>query len=450
MNERQMQFRVGVVVFATMIIGVLLATLNSPLPTGWMPWGRMSYDIGIALKQAPGVAPNTPILKNGIRIGRVESIEDRDDGVLLKAEIDGERQLYPQYVPAVRTSVLGDAVINFKTIPLPQGAQHVPDGYIFPGEVEPNPFDALADFADLKDEFGKAARSLGEAGDQVSELAKRVNNAFGDETEEGRVTRMLDTTERAMNQFAATMTAFNEILGDVPADYSQPTYQPPAASPYQAPPGSPRNQPQTYPPRSEVRRIDDPSTLSAQPPSLDGQPMVTNQPGITGQGQPIVSGDVPVDGRELRSRLRQGLYELPDAIHDARDTMKEFREMVDLAEQNLRNLEGFTRPLGEKGGALADSLIQAVEGVDRLVEDFNLLVGALNNREGSIGRLIHDPQTHENLNRLMCNANQVLGQIYQLAQRLRPVIEDARVAMDKVAREPGRVITGGLNPSPIK
>ena len=33
MNERQMQFRVGVVVFATMIVGGLLATLNDPLPT---------------------------------------------------------------------------------------------------------------------------------------------------------------------------------------------------------------------------------------------------------------------------------------------------------------------------------------------------------------------------------------------------------------------------------
>ena len=130
--------------------------------------------------------------------------------------------------------------------------------------------------------------------------------------------------------------------------------------------------------------------------------------------------------------------------------MEKFRGTLELADKNLRNLEGFTEPIGQKGEAIADALIRAVDGVDRLVEDFNVLVQALNNREGTIGRLIHDSQAYENLNRLMCNANQVLGQIYELTRRLRPVVDDARILMDKVAREPGRVVTGGLNPSSIK
>ena len=79
-----------------------------------------------------------------------------------------------------------------------------------------------------------------------------------------------------------------------------------------------------------------------------------------------------------------------------------------------------------------------------------MLTQALNNREGTIGQLIHDPQLYENLNRLMCNANQVFVQVNELTLRLRPVVDDARVFTDKVAREPGRIITGGLNPSPIK
>jgi phospholipid/cholesterol/gamma-HCH transport system substrate-binding protein len=431
MNERQMQFRVGVVVFATMIIGGLLATLNEPLLTGWLPWGRFTYSVGIALREAPGVAPNTPVRKNGILIGRVESIEDKGDGVLLKATIDGDRPLYEQYEPEVRTSVLGDATIDFTTVPVPQGAQPVPDGYVFSGDVAPNPFDAIADFASLKDEFGSAARSLGEAGDEVSKLAERVNKAFGDETEEGRVDRLLETTERAMNQFAATMTAFNEIIGDVPAEYaSQPV---------------------------DVHRLDVQPPFQSQPP-LNGQPPTVapqqrDVPAPVGPRPPGAQppgAQPPIEGAELRRRVRQGLNELPDAVREARITMEQFRGTLELADRNLRNLEGFTEPLGQKGEAITDALIRAVDGVDRLVEDFNVLVQALNNREGTIGRLIHEPQTYENLNRLMCNANTVLEQIYQLAQRLRPVVEDARVLMDKIAREPGRIVTGGLNPSPIK
>src|SRR5262245_32025755 len=112
MNERQMQFRVGVVVFATMIIGGLLASLNGPLPQGWL-WGTGRYHVGIQLPDAPGVGPNTPIRKNGILIGRVHSIEDKDNGVLVDAKIDGDRPLFKEFEPHIRTSVLGDATIDF-------------------------------------------------------------------------------------------------------------------------------------------------------------------------------------------------------------------------------------------------------------------------------------------------------------------------------------------------
>jgi phospholipid/cholesterol/gamma-HCH transport system substrate-binding protein len=308
---------------------------------------------------------------------------------------------------------LGDATVEFETLPLPAGVQPVPDGYEFQGEVDPNPFDSIADFADLKDEFASAARSLDEAGTEVAKLAERVNKALGDETEEGRVSRLLDTTERAMTQFGHTMTAFNEIIGDVPAEAGQPV---------------------------DVRRFDGQPPFEARPPIEVQPPLDAEPPG----------GPPPVEGPELRRRLREGLYELPEAVREIRISMERFRGTLELADKNLRNLEGFTEPLGQKGEAITDALIRAVDGVDRLVEDFTVLVQALNNREGTIGRLIHDPQTYENLNRLMCNANQVLGQIYQLAQRLRPVVEDARVFMDKVAREPGRIVTGGLNPSVTK
>ena len=108
-----MQFRVGVVVFATMIVGGLLASLNGPLPMGWLPWGHAKYQIGIEVPQAPGVDTNTPVRKNGILIGRVKSIEDKDGGVLLKADIDGNRPLFTDFEPHIRTTVLGDATIDF-------------------------------------------------------------------------------------------------------------------------------------------------------------------------------------------------------------------------------------------------------------------------------------------------------------------------------------------------
>src|SRR5947207_4257207 len=183
MNERQMQFRVGVVVFATMIIGGVLATLNGPLLTGWLPWGRSTYEVGIKVDKAPGVDQNTPVRKNGILIGRVKSIEEQLDGILIRTEINSNRPLYAEYQPHIRSTVIGDATIDFefdfKHKRLPADAAAVPDKYVFNGVADESPFDALAKLSDLKQDFAAAAKSLDQAGREVGQLAQNMNATFG-------------------------------------------------------------------------------------------------------------------------------------------------------------------------------------------------------------------------------------------------------------------------------
>jgi phospholipid/cholesterol/gamma-HCH transport system substrate-binding protein len=421
MNERRQQFRVGVVVFATVIVGGLLATLYDPLPTSWLPWGRETYRIGIELPQAPGIGPNSPVRKNGILIGRVKSIEDKGDGVIVHTDVETERPLQTNQVPHVRTSVLGDATIDFVTTRTNAVPEPLTNNAVIPGVVDPQPLDAISKLGDLQQDFAEASQALEDAGHEVAKLASRVNEAFGTETDSGRVTRLLDTTELAMNRFAQTMGAMNEIIGDVPAEE--------ALSPQQV----------ARPPLDQQ---------PVGPPPVNVQPDVPVQPPVN--GQPVPPGQPPLDGQQMRQRIRQGLNELPDAVREARITMQQFRGTLELANRNLENLEGFTEPLGRKGEEIAATLIQAIEGLDSLVRDFSELSRALNDREGTIGRLIHDGQVYENLNRLICNANTVLGNVNDLTIGLRPVVNDARVFMDKVAREPGRIVTGGLNPSLTK
>jgi phospholipid/cholesterol/gamma-HCH transport system substrate-binding protein len=395
-----MQFAVGLVVFATMIIGALLATVNSPIPLGFTPFGRGTYSIAIELQEAPGIGEDTPVRKSGLLIGRVARIEDRDDRIVVYANIENDRKLFPQYPCQVRTSVLGDATIDFVATPVPAGTPPLVDGDVVEGEVVGNPLDMVAN---LQGDLQVTIKSLGEAGTEVANLARRVDEAFGTETEEGRVKRLLDTTELAMEQFGRTMSSINEILGDEAVVMRQPLDAPPPGNTPQLPAGQ-------------------------QPPST----------------QP------PVDGRQMRQRIRQGLNELPDAIREMRVTLQDFRVVLQSVEKNSKNLEGLTEPLGRSGEQIATSIVDAVDGLDRLVEEFTVLSQSLNNREGTIGQLINNPQLYENANRLICNANQVVLRVNDLTKRLQVVTEDARVFMDKVAREPGRVVTGGLNPSSVK
>ncbi len=147
---------------------------------------------------------------------------------------------------------------------------------------------------------------------------------------------------------------------------------------------------------------------------------------------------------ELMSTVREARM----TMNDVRDVAQKVQAPIDSIDRNLKNLEGFTEPLGRNGEQVAHSLIDALNGLSRVVEELTVLTEALNNRNGTIGRLIHDPAVYDNLNRLLCNSNQVVLQISGLTQRLRPVVEDARVFMDKIAREPGRVVSGAFSNSP--
>ena len=359
MNERNMQFLVGVVVLSTALIGGLLVTLNSPAPKVLGLMGKGTYRVTIELDRAPGIGPDTPVQKNGLLIGRVDSVEDRDDHVAVNVDVDKDRRLFPEYSAQVRTSVLGDATIEFVSRPILPGAQPLEDGAVLQGTVVGNPLDSISN---LEGNLQQTIDSLGRAGDEVRELADRVNRAFDDETDKGRVSRLLDQTEQALANFNQAAKSVNTFFNDP----------------------------------------------------------------------------------NLREVAREGRL----TMRDIRSAAANISEMSDLASQNLENIRGLTEPLGRQGQKIASSIIEALEGFGRIVEELTVLTDALNNREGTIGQLIHNPALYDNANRLLGNANHVLLRINDLTKRLQVVVEDARVFMDKIAREPGRLVGGALNKGP--
>jgi phospholipid/cholesterol/gamma-HCH transport system substrate-binding protein len=359
MNDRIKQFRVGVVVLATSIIGGILTMLNGPTFTEWIPGLDKHYQVTIELPEAPGIGPDTPIRKNGLLIGRVGKIEDLQDHVALKADIDAGSLLYPNYRVRVSTTLLGDATIEFVTSPVAPGTPPVANGAVFTGTVAQNP---MASIDKLQGQLQQMIDSLDIAGKEVGDLAKNINTAIGPNPEEGRIPKLLDTAEVSMNNLSQAAVTMNQFFGDP----------------------------------------------------------------------------------ELKSAVREARM----TMNDVRDVAKDIQGPIASIDRNLKNLEGFTEPLGQNGEQVAHSLIGALDGLSRIIEELTVLTEAVNNREGTIGQLIHNPQVYNNLNRLLCNSNQVVLQISGLTQRLRPVVEDARVFMDKIAREPGRIVSGAFANGP--
>ena len=113
---------------------------------------------------------------------------------------------------------------------------------------------------------------------------------------------------------------------------------------------------------------------------------------------------------------------------------------VQLAESNLKNIQGFTGPLGQRGPAIVSKLDSSIGQLDELLIQFTEFGKNLNRREGSFGRFLNDPDLYQNLNSAAIN-------IEKLTCELRPIIGDVRVITDKVARHPEVVIRGVFRPS---
>ncbi len=171
--------------------------------------------------------------------------------------------------------------------------------------------------------------------------------------------------------------------------------------------------------------------------------------------QTIATIDSLVDDPELKQSLKQITAEVPLLLADARTTVQRATEKLDAfdgvvrsAKANLENLEGFTKPLGDQGEEISQLVIAAIENLNESLAEFKQFTSALNSAEGTISRLVNDSSMADNLDTTIANANTVIVRVNDLLKDFRPIVYDARVFMDKIAREPGRLVGGALNKGP--
>ncbi|RIK76485.1 MAG: hypothetical protein DCC67_13835 [Planctomycetota bacterium] len=402
MNERTKQFRVGVVVFATIVISSILILWNSDFSA--LPFqGR--YQVSMVVDQAPGVMPGTPVRRHGLLIGRVESVEDTREGARITLAIDEGKEIRTNEIARIRSSLVGDAIIEIVKVrpdappaaapadgpgavadPSAQAAQFavsfvqaapsgepaiVPPGGTIEGVYVPNPLDMLGDIqADLK----QSVIALGAAGEEVAELAQRINDVLG-ESDLARVKRLVESTDRAMNEFAAVTRNLNDIVGD----------------------------------------------------------------------------------EAFKTQLKEGLGQLPSLVADARAILEGLERAVSSADENLKNLQGLTGPLGDRGQAIVATLEQSIRNLEELLGQVALLTRNVNQSEGTLGLLIRERKTYDQLQQTLAQANAAIVDVRALVNnqylrmRLEQILDNVRVITDKLARDPARLARGIFDrETPIK
>jgi phospholipid/cholesterol/gamma-HCH transport system substrate-binding protein len=150
-------------------------------------------------------------------------------------------------------------------------------------------------------------------------------------------------------------------------------------------------------------------------------------------------------------RLPQTLDNMSETFQSADASLKAFtrrsetdgksavERMVETIEMTERTLRRFSESPEPGKAPPAEQIAQAVENIGEITAVLRSVVERIDRGEGSLGALLNDRQLYDRLNRAARN-------IEQVSRDLKPIVADARVFSDKVARHPGVIIRDAVKP----
>ncbi len=180
MNERVMQFRIGMFVIVAGLVLTMLVVWFGESPSLF----RAQKFLIVHYDEAPGVGEGIPVRKSGIRIGEVAAIrfDDRPgkgDGVLVTLALDAKFKIREGSVPRVSRALIGDVSIDM--IP-GSGSQFLATSDraatapIIEGAVAPDPAIALAAATEAFQNVKGTLESIDAAAKGLAVVAKKAEN----------------------------------------------------------------------------------------------------------------------------------------------------------------------------------------------------------------------------------------------------------------------------------
>lgn len=405
MDERLMQFRVGVMVLATIITAGILVVLFGDSPT----FARGAYPVKIYFEKAPGVTRDTPVRKFGVLVGRVTdvSFDEEHDRAIVTASIDGDRVLYKHEIPRITLSLLGDATIEMIPVRKP-GAPRLPIGTdALDGELTPSPLDSMVELQGRIDDAFKVleetsksinataagiretSSSFTRTGDQWTMVGKRVNELLSGGNEQDarnilmKVERLIENVNAAVVNVDMTVTEVRKVASDE------------------------RNQ-------MLVKQ-----TLEELPKTV-----------ATGRETMLIFQRAAAAAEGVMAGAKNTMVNVDKAVASV-------DKAVNSADRNLQNLEKLTAAAAERGPELMRALETAGANAAGVVLQAQLLLKNLNNPDGTLGQFLSNSD-------LYMNVNQVAERVNVLLKEARPILEDVRVITDNFARHPGDVGVRGV------
>jgi phospholipid/cholesterol/gamma-HCH transport system substrate-binding protein len=176
MNERLMQFRIGMFVIVAGLVLTMMIIWFGESPSIL----RDQVYLTVHFAEAPGVVEGVPVRKSGIQIGEVSAIKfdgrpNQPDGVLVTLALERKYKLREGSRPRLSRSLIGDVTIDMQpgTGPGELETSRLPlAGPVVDGDVAPDPSKALEAATKAFEKAGDTLQAINEAASGLSKISK--------------------------------------------------------------------------------------------------------------------------------------------------------------------------------------------------------------------------------------------------------------------------------------
>lgn len=209
MNERQLQFRVGLLALVSAGIAGWLVFQFGELRELWEP----TYQVEAVFDRAPGVFAGTPVRTNGVKIGSVREVRLDERGVLIVLEIEQKHRVSSDAEIGLSRGLLGDSSINV----LPgRSRKTLPPGTVLVARPYLDPMEAIQR---METNVSRTLQSFQTTSDEWRNVGHNLNALL--ETNRGQLDVVVERTAESLHEFTLAMRSFTEsanqanaILGD--------------------------------------------------------------------------------------------------------------------------------------------------------------------------------------------------------------------------------------------
>jgi len=390
METQRQEFRIGIMVLACIASLTLMTVFFGKAPT--MNFGDDSQVL-VRFQRLPGIKRNSPVFKNGVQIGRVTRVElvNNDREVEVTVSLDRRRKVYTdEEVRVQQRMIMGDASLEFvKRLDFTGKIEEIDPAIPLVG-VDSS--DLMSGLNNIEGDLSRAIQNVAEAAGHLGTFVERLNSVIGTPDE---------------------FTAWQANVGAVVEETRQ--------------------------------------TMASVRQTTDGISRFVNDPDVQSNVRQVI-GDLP----DVIERSRVLVGESTLFVQDARTLIEKGSISLDNLTAGLekvtRTLEVVTKIADQVEGDVPE-IVAAVRRsairLESLFSELTLIVENFRHADGTVKRLIRDPEAYEKLLATLDNVEKITDEVdWMLRVDVKPIAHNVKILTDKAARDPAIFIRNLLRKEP--